>query len=48
MHPSLDQLIQITRTVAHDYDFVQVVLASTQDDTEGDMQSIDVSALSPA
>ena len=24
MHPSLDQLIQITRTLAHDYDFVRV------------------------
>ncbi len=36
--PSLDQLIQITRTMAHDYDFVRVVLGSTQDNTQGDDQ----------
>ena len=30
MQPSLDQLIQITRTLGHDYDFVRVVLASVQ------------------
>ena len=35
MQPSLDQLIQITRTLAHDDDFVRVVLASTQDNTPG-------------
>ena len=28
MQSSLDQLIQITRTLAHDYDFARVVLAS--------------------
>ena len=28
MQPSLGQLIQIIRTLAHDYDFVRVVLAS--------------------
>ena len=47
MQPSLDQLIQITRTLAHDDDFVRVVLASTQDntqaDTQGDVQFIEVS-----
>jgi len=31
MQPSLDQLIQITRTLAHDYDFVRIVLATTPD-----------------
>ena len=44
MQPSLDQLIQITRTLAHDYDFVRVVLASTQDNTQADVQFIEVSA----
>ena len=29
MQPSLDELIQITRTLAHDQEFVRVVLAST-------------------
>ena len=47
MHPSPDQLIQIIRTLAHDYDFVRVVLASTQGDTQpdtqGDVQFIEVS-----
>ena len=43
MQPSLDQLIQICRTLAHDDDFVRVVLASTQDNTEGDVQFIEVS-----
>ncbi len=47
MQPSLDQLIQITRTLAHDDDFVRVVLASTpgntQDDDQGDVQFIEVS-----
>ncbi len=41
--PSLDQLIQITRTQAHDDDFVRVVLASTQADTEADVRFIEVS-----
>ena len=36
MQPSLDQLIQITRTLTHDYDFVRVGLASTQGDTPDD------------
>jgi len=40
MQPSLDQLIQITRTLAHDDDFVRVVLASTQGDVQGDVQFI--------
>ncbi len=39
MQPSLDQLIQITRTLAHDDDFVRVVLASTQ----GEVQFVEVS-----
>ena len=39
MQPSLDQLIQITRTLAHDNDFVRVVLASTQ----GEVQFVEVS-----
>ena len=43
MQPSLDQLIQITRTLAHDDDFVRVVLASTQDNPEADVQFIEVS-----
>ena len=43
MQPSLDQLIQITRTLAHDDDFVRVVLASTQGDVQGDVQFIEVS-----
>ena len=34
MQPSLDQLIQITRTLAHDQEFVRVVLASTQADVQ--------------
>ncbi len=38
MQPSLDQLIQITRTLAHDDDFVRIVLASTQDNTQPDNQ----------
>ena len=47
MQPSLDQLIQITRTLAHDDDFVRVVLASTQgDNTEGGVRFIE--ALSSA
>ncbi len=43
MQPSLDQLIQITRTLAHDDDFVRIVLASTQDNPEADVQFIEVS-----
>ena len=47
MQPSLDQLIQICRTLAHDDDFVRVVLASTQgdlkDNTQLDVQFIEVS-----
>ena len=47
MQPSLDQLIQITRTLAHDSDFVRVVLASTpntlQADTQLDVEFIEVS-----
>ena len=47
MQPSLDQLIQITRTLGHDYDFVRVVLASTpdylQDHTQIDAEFIEVS-----
>jgi len=35
MQPSLDQLIQITRTLAHDDDFVR--------DVQGDVQFIEVS-----
>ncbi len=46
MQLSLDQLIQITRTMAHDYDFVRVVLASIpsklQDDTQIDAEFIEV------
>ena len=42
MQPSLDQLIQICRTQAHDYDFVRVVLASTQGDVHGDVQFTEV------
>ena len=42
MQPSLDQLIQICRTQAHDDDFVRVVLASTQDNPEADAQFIEV------
>ncbi len=45
MQPSLEQLIQIARTLAHDYDFVRVVLASIpsnlQDDTPVDVQLIE-------
>ncbi len=47
MQPSLDQLIQIARTLAHDDDFVRIVLASTQgdvqSDTQGSVQFIEVS-----
>ena len=47
MQPSLDQLIQICRTQVLDQEFVRVVLASTQDntqpDTQGDAQFIEVS-----
>ena len=47
MQPSLDQLIQITRTLAHDYDFVRIVLASIpgslQDNTRLDAEFIEVS-----
>ena len=43
MQPSLDQLIQITRTLAHDDDFVRVVLASTQGGVQADAQFIEVS-----
>ena len=47
MQPSLDQLLQIIRTLAHDDDFVRVVLASTQDntqpDTQGNVKFIEVS-----
>ncbi len=43
MQPSLDQLIQITRTQAHDDDFVRVVLASTQGGVQADAQFIEVS-----
>ncbi len=46
MQPSLDQLIQITRTLTPDYDFVRVVLASIpsdlQDNTQLDVQFIEV------
>ena len=46
MLPSLDELIQITRTLAHDYDFVRIVLASIpsklQDDTQLDVEFIEV------
>ncbi len=46
MQPFLDQLIQFTRTLAHDYDFVRVVLASTggttQGNPQGDLQFIEV------
>ena len=45
--PAFDPLIQITRTLAYDDDFVRVVLASTQDstqpDTQGDVKFIEVS-----
>ena len=43
MQPSLDQLIQICRTLSHDDDFVRVVLASTEDNTQVDVQFIEVS-----
>ena len=47
MQPSLDQLIQITRALAHDDDFVRVVLASIptnlQDNTQADAGFIEVS-----
>ncbi len=47
MQPSLDQLIQICRTQVLDQEFVRVVLASTQGDTqdnpEADVQFIEVS-----
>ena len=43
MQPSLDQLIQICRTLGHDDDFVRVVLAHTQDNPEADVQLIEVS-----
>ncbi len=43
MQPSLDQLIQITRMLAHDDDFVRVVLASTQGGVQADAQFIEVS-----
>ncbi len=43
MQPSLDQLIQICRTQAPDDDFVRVVLASTLDNPEADVQFIQVS-----
>ena len=43
MQPSLDPLIQITRRLAHDYHFIRVVLASTQDSDQGDVQFIEVS-----
>ncbi len=43
MQPSLDQLIQICRTQVLDQEFVQVVLASTQDNPEADVQFIEVS-----
>ena len=42
IQPSLDQLIQITRTLAHDQDFVRMVLASTQEDVQRDVQFIEV------
>ena len=38
IQPSLDQLIQICRTQVLDQEFVRVVLASTQDNTQGDVQ----------
>ena len=41
--PAFDQLIQITRTLAHDDDFVRVVLVSTQSDVQGDVRFIEVS-----
>ena len=43
MLPSLDQLIQICRTQVLDQEFVRVVLASTQDNPEADVQFIEVS-----
>ncbi len=43
MQPSLDQLIQIVRTLAHDDDFVRVVLASTEGNLQDDVQFIEVS-----
>ena len=47
MQPSLDQLIQITRTLAHDNDFVQVVLAfipsNLQDNAQVAAEFIEVS-----
>ena len=43
MQPSLDQLIQKTRTQAHDDDFVRVVLASIPGDEQADVQFIEVS-----
>ncbi len=47
MQPSLDQLIQITCTLAHDDDFVRVVLASIPSnlpaDTQLDAEFIEVS-----
>ena len=46
MQPSLDQLNQIIRTLAHDYDYVRVVLASIpsnlQDNTQLDAEFIEV------
>ena len=36
MQPSLDQLLQICRTQSLDQEFVRVVLASTQDNTQPD------------
>ena len=43
MQPSLDQLTQTARTLAHDYDFVRVVLVSTQGGVQADAQFIEVS-----
>jgi hypothetical protein len=47
MRPPLDQLIQTTRTLAHDYDFVRVALATVpaklQDPSQLDVQFIEVS-----
>ncbi len=38
MQPALDQLIQVTRTLARDYDFVRLVLASIPSNLQGNAQ----------
>ena len=42
--PAFEQLIQITRTLAHDYEFVYLVLASMQGDAPENAHFIEVSA----